>query len=490
MRYAGTSADDNNYHGSNWRGKAAERSAASAAANMLPLQTDVSQLMPPEISEFADSAPPDGGGLEEDPDDTFDVREGSCGDSGRFWQGEDTAFRRESRGPSAGAGESTELSITEKGGNRTQYVGGLLPGLGESDVTLVLDDGSRLPAHSCLLAAFSGAFRDLFLRRDGLNCQGLCCTSCDHGNHCSSGKSVGPSTGTSGASCARANGDAGADDQHKRSRDVQLLLAGCRLGSEEAADKRPPQTCVATSEAAAAAAAFAVTSIAENTAWQSPAVVEWGPARGDVLVRFWGAGTMAAVVRHMYTGQTPAHVHIDGLGRLLTASVALRMPRLMRQVEHLLSASLSSQKGSDRSAQLKEVARLLRAARALRATDLEHRCTLYLQANGGFPAVMKVRCRCDCFSETVVLPRSRDLPHGWECASFAAALNCVAGVEVSVQYFQFWFGLKLLSSAAPNSKRNTCPVACLFVANEHCSYAGSCAFLLSTHQTSHGVWPV
>lgn len=386
VRYAGISADDNN-HGSAWSGKTAERSAASAAANMLPLQTDICQLMSPVISEFAESAPPDGGGLEEDPNDSFDVRRGSCEDSGRSWRGEAMEFRRQSEEASAGAGKGTEVSIEKKEGNQTRYVGGLLPGLGESDVILVLDDGSRLPVHSCLLAAFSGTFRDLFLRQNGLNYRGLCCAPCDHGNRCSSGRSVGTLTGTSDAFCAGANGDVGVDDQRKRSRDVQTLLA-----SEEADEKRPRQASVSTSEAAAAAAAaFAATSIAENTAWQSPAVVEWKPARGDVLVRFWGAGTMAAVVRHMYTGQAPVDVHIDGLGRLLAASVALRMPRLMRQVEHLLSASLSSLKGSNRSAQLKQVAKLLRAARVLRAADLEHRCTLYLQANGGFPAVMKVK---------------------------------------------------------------------------------------------------
>lgn len=66
------------------------------------------------------------------------------------------------------------------------------------------------------------------------------------------------------------------------------------------------------------------------------------------------------------------------------------MSRLTRQVEHLLSARLSPQKGKARSLQHDEAARLLRAARVLRATDLEKRCTLYMQANGVFPAVMKV----------------------------------------------------------------------------------------------------
>lgn len=346
VKYAGTGADDS-YEGSTWSGKNANRGPVSASASLLPLQTDICRLVSPEISELADSSPPDGGGLGEDPNDSLE-------------------------------------------GTQTQYVGGLLPGLGECDVVLVLDDGSRLPVHSCLLAAFSGTFRDLFLRRNGLSCQGLCCD----GTCCSSGELVGSLAGSSDASPAVADYGVGVDNRRKRSRDVQPLLAGGRSLSEGAGDKRTRQAPDATSEAAVAAAGLTATSIAENRVWQSPAVIEWKPARGDVLVRFWGAGTMAAVVRHLYTGQSPADVHMDGLGRLLVASVALRMPRLMRQVEHLLSASLSSQKGSDRSAQLKEVARLLRAARVLRATDLEHRCTLYLQANGGFPAVMKVKCGC------------------------------------------------------------------------------------------------
>lgn len=393
--YAGTGADGSYQGCSAWAGKTAERSSAasSAAASLLPLQTDMLRLMSPEISELAASSPPDGGGLEDDPSDGSGAREGACHGSGGPWQGEAVTLCRESRGAPSGAGVPTEESTKEGGRSRTQqYVGGLLPGLGECDVVLVLDDGSRLPTHSCLLAAFSGTFRDLFLRRNGLNChQSSCCASCCRGSRFSHGETVGEgSTGTSDACC-----DAGVDDQRRSSRDVQPLLMARSLTGEGVDEKRRPrQASGSVSEAAVAAAALAVSSVAENTPRQPPAVVEWRPARGEVLVRFWGEGTMAAIVRHTYTGQAPADVHADGLGRLLAASVALRMPRLMRQAEHLLAASLSSQKGSDRSAQLKEVARLLRAARALLATDLEQRCTLYLQANGGFPAVMKVNCGC------------------------------------------------------------------------------------------------
>lgn len=447
MRYAGTAADGS-YHSSAWSGKTAERSSASAAANLLPLQTDIRQLMSPEISELADSSPPDGGGLEDDPSDSSDVRDGTCHDSGGSWQGAAVASYRESRGAPSGTGTTAEESTEERGRSRTQsYVGGLLPGLGECDVVLVLDDdGSRLPVHSCLLAAFSGAFRDLFLCRNGLSCRRLRCRPCgEGGDRYSSGELVERSTGTSDASC---DAGVGVDDQRKRSRDVHPLLAGRGLTGEKIdAERRARRASGSTSEAAVAAAALAATSVAENTGWQSPAGVEWRVARGEVLVRFWGAGTVAAIVRHVYTGQTPAGVHTDGLGRLLAASVALRMPRLMRQVEHLLAASLSSKKGNDRSAQLKQVARLLRAVRVLRATDLEHRCTLYLQANGGFPAVMKVNFGCGLIGDRRTMIGDQKLSRGPECAIvwLAAASSCLVFLFVR---------------PAQNSKNNKCPVAC------------------------------
>lgn len=271
-----------------------------------------------------------------------------------------------------------------------EYVGGLLPSLGECDVVLVLDDGSRMPVHSCLLVAFSGTFRDLFLRRSGNHCHQKGCTYSKHGGSAAEANPV-AGTGALGVSATAGNGNLGEDDRRKRSRDVQTLLTRHKPCSEAVGGGRRLNTPGSTSEMAVEAAAFAVTSIAENSAWQSPAVVEWRSPRGEVLVRFWGAGTMAAVIRHVYTGQPPSELHAYALGRLLAASVALRMPRLMRQVEHLLSNSISVHKSKDRSAQHTEVAELLRAARVLHTTDLEDRCTLYLQANGVFPAVMKVK---------------------------------------------------------------------------------------------------
>lgn len=64
------------------------------------------------------------------------------------------------RAAAAAAGGERPIKTDDKKVNR---VGGLLPGLGECDAVLILADESRLPVHSCLLAAFSGAFRDLFL---------------------------------------------------------------------------------------------------------------------------------------------------------------------------------------------------------------------------------------------------------------------------------------------------------------------------------------
>lgn len=359
VRYAGTSPDAN-HRGSAWSGNnvvgGVGVGVAAARATALALQTDVLKAMSPEITEVADSAPPDGGGLEEVSYQSFEVQSGLSGDSGGSWQG----------------GKNAEVA--------KEYVGGLLPALGECDVVLVLDDGSRLPVHSCLLAAFSRTFCDLFLRQHGQHCKGTGCACSTHGNQRFNGKSaetessIGKIPGNGEPTVAATTGAVHEDDQRNHSRDVQPLLAGRN-----------------SSQAAVATAAFAATLIANNTIRRSPAAVEWGSARGEVLVRFWGAGTIAAVVRHLYTGQPPSGTNVNGLRRLLVASVSLRIPRLIRQVEHLLSASLSHRKGNDRSAQHAEAATLLRAARVLQAKDLEGRCTLYLQANGVFPAVMKVQ---------------------------------------------------------------------------------------------------
>ena len=177
-------------------------------------------------------------------------------------------------------------------------------------------------------------------------------------------------------------------------RDVQYMLTGYSSNTR-GTGQRDPTPSNNTVEGQVSAAAWAVVSAAED-GWrrqQSTAVLEWGPVRGEVFVRFWGAGTMAAVVKHVYSGRPPSeNADPEGLTRLLAAAASLRMPRLMRQVEHLLSATLlPQQKGAARvPAQHAKIGRLLRAARAVRAKDLENRCMLYLQTNGRFPAVMKV----------------------------------------------------------------------------------------------------
>ncbi|CBJ30496.1 similar to ankyrin 2,3/unc44 [Ectocarpus siliculosus] len=292
--YAGTSPGES-HRGGGWSGNGGAGSATTPAIT-LPVQADILKRLSPEVSEISDSAPPNGGGLEVDPEYDCDMLDRESVDIREMWREKDLA-RRE---PSAGGSKETaaEGEAATRPGRPAEYVGGLRPALAGHDP---------------------------------------------------------PGQGR------------GAASEHQR------------------------QTSPSISEAAVAAAAFAATATVENAAWWAPAVIDWGPERGEVSVRFWGAGTMSAVVKHVYTGQPPSNMHADGLGRLLVASVSLRMNRLIRQVEHLLSARLSPQKGKARSLQHDEAARLLRAARVLRATDLEKRCTLYMQANGVFPAVMKLR---------------------------------------------------------------------------------------------------
>ena len=340
--------------------------------------------MSPEITDVARSAPLNGGGslngggLEEDP-------------PSQGFDGRGEALLQE--------GYGSLLDRPRMEGERIEHFGGMLPAFGECDVVLILEDGTRLPAHSCLLTSFSGAFGDMFLRRRGhyglnSNAAGV-----------STMMAVAPGEGSAAGDCAptAAAESAREEEQLSRARDIQALLEWRVVSSDKGSSgalKRPqsassPVTAVAM--AVAAVASLKPCSSAEYDSrrrpQQPPAVVEWGVSRGEVLVRFWGPGTMAAVVRHVYTGRPPSEVHADSLARLLCASASLRMPRLMRQVEHLLSATLAQQRSGARSAQHEEAGRLLRGARALGAADLEDRCTLYLQANGVFPAVMKARRR-------------------------------------------------------------------------------------------------
>lgn len=362
-----------------------------------------------EITEVADSARPDGGGLQEDPQYCFDAQElANVYGCGCRQDGQSRGLEMWSRAESETVGKA-------KPRIRVNHVGGLVAAFGEPDIDLVLEDGSRLPVHSCLLVAFSGTFRDHFLRPRRHRCRLKDRAQSVQGGTGSKCQSAGtlanaepPVQEAPAAEVKKPVADAPGDvDQRNRSRELEPLLARVR----DAGSSGRPQAPASTSAAAVAAAAFAATSIAEQTAWPPPAIVYWGSKRGEVLVRFWGAGTMAAVVQHLYTGKAPSGVHVEGLGRLLVAAVCFRMSRLMRQVEHLLSASLSSKKSNTRAAQHAGAARLLRAARVLRAKDLEDRCTLYLQENGVFPAVMKVKrifvrlfpnlCWCWCSTSKV-----------------------------------------------------------------------------------------
>lgn len=129
---------------------------SSATSMLLPLQAHILERMSPEITDIAKWAPPDGGVLLADSPDFS---------SYSTLQSASVAVRR--RG--GGGCDSARASVTgSEAVEVPRRVGGLLPGLGECDVVLVLADGSRLPVHSCLLATFSGAFRELFLGITGI----------------------------------------------------------------------------------------------------------------------------------------------------------------------------------------------------------------------------------------------------------------------------------------------------------------------------------
>lgn len=303
--YAGTTPGENHL-GGGWSGIRGVGSAATPETT-LPLQVDIFQNLSPEVSEISGSAPPNGGGLEVDPQDDCDMLEGVSLDMSEMWRDEDLARRD----PSAGGSNETaaEREAATRPGRSVEYVGGLMPALGECDIELVLEDGSRLPAHSCLLAAFSGTFCDLFLRRHG-RCSRRTCPATGGG---SSPKRQ-PVPGAS--EFAAATADSRAMDQCTRSRDVHHLLAGHDppVQGRGAASEHRQRSSPSISETAVAAAAFSATATVENTAWWAPAVIDWGPGRGEVSVRFWGAGTMSAVVKHVYTGQPPLNMHTDGWG--------------------------------------------------------------------------------------------------------------------------------------------------------------------------------
>lgn len=438
---------------------------------LLPLQSDIADAISPELAWIADSAPLDGGGLEvdyattphgfdNDQDQHDDVRSVMSGVNGFIASPWQQLPKRLPPGNREKDSEAARIRMKLKKEKKFEYIGGLMRSFGHCDAVLVVEDGSRIPVHACLLAAFSGTFRDLFAlspQRSGCFCwsrhhrkngSGMKQpSSCGSLQHSATKRESGLSTATmmgvndEPTDIAVASIDAAVkgceekDHRRTRVRDIQALLAFGGGNSSESAGatsgvvarirSSSAQPATRATPVAAATAAMAVvaslsatpsataaflgkTSAALKDDYSAPKcpkqqqesplaplVVGWAAARGEIIVRFWGAGTMAAVVRHVYTGQPPMNnQNMDSLGRLLAAAVSLRMPRLMRQVEHLLSAMVPHQKkGGVRRPTVEhgEVARLLRGARALGVTtDLEERCTLYLQANGTFPAVMKV----------------------------------------------------------------------------------------------------
>lgn len=420
MKYAGTYAggDSGNTNG--------QVSTSSITATMLlSLQTDLVGLVSPEVLEMADSAPLDGSGLFEEDCSGVDHTAGGVILTGHGVGG--LSGRRRpaaaARGRHAGAdslerwkGDTTTKGPAMGGVAEVEYVGGLSRALGECDAVVVLYDGSRLPVHSCLLAAFSGTFRELFLvsgsrrvrhrRRHhhrGCRSNDRCVCSCCGDRRTKEEREqqaavVAVETSpvfmeaTEGVAVPAA---AREEDRRMRARDVHAVLTGYSSTTRETGQRHSTTSGGTTVEGQVSAAAWAAVSAAAEHGGrrrQFPTVLEWGPARGEIFVKFWGAVTMAAVVKHVYSGRPPSEItNPEGLVRLLAAAASLRMPRLMRQVEHLLSATLfPQQKGAVRPPHVR-VGRLLRAARAVGAKDLESRCTLYLQTNGRLPAIMKVR---------------------------------------------------------------------------------------------------
>lgn len=358
---------------------------AGGATRLVALQTCLLECQSPDIRHAADTAPLNGGGLQSEGlvpeiielfDDLESIAQDSAGRSTSVSESIATLSRTPDESGLSEKGERVEEAI-ERRSSRVEYVGCRMSALGECDVVLVLEDGSRLPVHSCLLAAFSGAFRDLFVHRH--RCQSSECAA----SSSSFGSAVAELQPTLSVTRHR---------QHFRSRaiDVQALLSSEKV-SPVPPGERPSVATLVSAAIVMMNHSHTGPFASNGTGRTSISFVRWGRAKGEVLVRFWGPGTMAALVAHVYSGRPPDEVRTDGLGRLLAAAVSLRMPRLARQVEHLLSATVNDQqRGSGKSAQHIEVARLLRGGRALGAADLESRCTLHLQANGSSPAVMKV----------------------------------------------------------------------------------------------------
>lgn len=369
---------------------------------LLPLQAEIIESMSPEVDEAAESARSWSRPFASATDMRFGrsqllVDHARGHSEGRHDEGLDGGEDEMSvPGRESGASPNPRIRIRPEGSERFEKdratgswqeslssgsgalrVGGLMPGLGECDVLLLLDDGSRLPAHSCLLLASSGAFRELFTQEteSGSGDVGGARDPSDMGASDAFVASVGPTVHDSnparaldaqseggGPLCPSPDRNALRKDKAARpcssrgqellmrARDVDMLLTG---GTEpSSAQDNPTAHDAHNTGASSSGLAFDVSLVAAHAACSRRAdvagttppvgmgrsynrcpdvdgsAVRWGRGRGEVLVRSWGEGVVASIVRHTYTGRPPDHVKdFDALAHLLVASASLRMPR-------------------------------------------------------------------------------------------------------------------------------------------------------------------
>lgn len=428
----------------------------NADPTILPSQTEILECMSPEVREVAESAASlngGGGGVLEDSDymkaslSRWTSCWGECSCRGGVVREQSGTFSEGN-----GGWDNCEHFETERD-EKMASAGGFLPGLGECDAVLVLADGSRLPVHACILAAFSGEFRDLFLPRNGSGREGsgrrsrtssnnqptrdkeedMVTLSVDEhstaalggrtttpvrpadearpcrGDSSGSGEkrssadririagscmasmeskvqsirptvsslriegagetlsanegTYSPRAAAAAALAARAGVTAELDveELHSRTNAIYAVLveespAYCRQAAGDARPRSSPRSRHTTSKAPAVdkpepqppgeidAASFAAATAAAYSAMASTnhragnrktprklATIGWGMETAEVFVRFCGAGTMAAIIKHCYFGRPPTGFeHPKGLLQLLVAATSLQMSRSER----------------------------------------------------------------------------------------------------------------------------------------------------------------